>query len=721
MIFKNYIFTLCLLISLASLTIKTSVCYGTPIDAQRIAVLELVNNAQLPKAEIEIVTDTVRGEIAELLGKRFTMITKENILVLVDQETCNRASEASCEVEMGKTLNAHYIITGTLTRLETRLYLTLKVHQTASSQLLGNKQGFTESTKSLLSQVAPRLARDIAVLIDPQVASRSETLTASIDALQKELGSAKKEKSSDDFASKLKQLRETEIKKEETTGDGSDEEYQRELKRIADTVAERKKHNREVAEAWTNVQELARQDTTKGILAVRLFIDTYGSHRLGNPKASEAQDLLSQLQDTLVREKHERLSKAHLKVVRADWEKVRPIINVGDKASKKALDLFLKTYADHPMGNPLATKAKKAFRRAVQRRNTRLKAEHEQNVKRDWLQVRDTIRKGGRLGQKALSLFLDKYRHHPLGNSYASRAQSTYQRANIRIAAEQSKAHQAKLKQEWAYISDSIKNNPRGTQKSIKLVELFIDKYSNHPLGNYLEPDAKQVLFALKLGKAPSGNEEDLNHWAVGHSASARKSQYLKKALLAFMSSVGFTAMTAYGGYLYEPTLQALKDQGYQEVSTGKDEYDNDYEKIEEITMGRWIFPLVWTNLLNIVWLGGGEGAWQYDGSESDFVSGTTGALVLLSSLTTAVGAGLATGLITEVIKDGVRSKPPGPTAHMNSLIWFGALGTVVSMGFTQYYLSKRKTIRGQNKKKSSTFYFTPVEGGAMTGFSWEW
>jgi TolB-like protein len=128
MILKNYIINLCILISLAGISINTSVCYGTLIDAKRIAVLELINHAELPKEEVDIITDTVRGKIAELLGNRFTMITKGNILVLIDQQTCNQASEASCEVEMGQKLGAHYIITGTLTRLETKVYLTLKLY-----------------------------------------------------------------------------------------------------------------------------------------------------------------------------------------------------------------------------------------------------------------------------------------------------------------------------------------------------------------------------------------------------------------------------------------------------------------------------------------------------------------------------------------------------------------------------------------------------------------
>ena len=713
MILKNYIINLCILISLAGISINTSVCYGTLIDAKRIAVLELINHAQLPKEEVDIITDTVRGKIAELLGNRFTMITKENILVLIDQQTCNQASEASCEVEMGQKLGAHYIITGTLTRLETKVYLTLKLYFTRSSQLLGNKQGNTENTESLLSEVIPKLAREIAVLIDPQVASRTETLTASIDALQRELGSGsgRKTETSDNFASKLKQLEQTVINKEEMTGVGSDEEYQRELKRISDTVAERKKHNREVQEAWSHVQVLARRDTTKGILAVRLFIDTYGSHRLGNPKASEAQNLLNQLQEALLQEKHKRLSKAHLKRVNLDWEKVNPLVTIGDDTAKKALNLFLKAYADHPMGNPLATEARDVFHRAVRRRDARLKAEHEQNVKRDWLKVRDTVGKGGTLGQRALNLFLDKYRYHPLGNSYANQAQSTYQRANLRIAVQQRKAHTAKLNQEWAYISDAIKNS---TQAGIKIVELFLEKYSNHRLGNHLEPEAKQVLFALKLGKVPSRNEENLNNWAVSHSVSARKSQYNKKAILAFMTSVGFTTMTAYGGYLYKSTREALKDQGYMAVIPRTDERA---ESISTISTGAWMTPLILTNLCNILWILGVTGASKP--TESGFVSAFK--IVIVSSLTTAMVTDLATGIVEEVIKDGVRSSLPSPTTYMNSLIWFGALGTVVSMGFTQYYLSKSISITEQSKKKGSAFYLIPLEGGAMTGLSWEW
>ena len=104
---------------------------------ERVAVLELTNASTLSSGTMNYVTQRVRGVVAEELGGKFQVLTKENILRLVDEQTCDDAAGASCEVEVAKKLGSHYVITGSITKVGKRMRMVLKVHKTSTAQLLG--------------------------------------------------------------------------------------------------------------------------------------------------------------------------------------------------------------------------------------------------------------------------------------------------------------------------------------------------------------------------------------------------------------------------------------------------------------------------------------------------------------------------------------------------------------------------------------------------------
>ena len=75
--------------------------FASGVQAQeRVAVLELTNASKLSTGTMNYVTQRVRGVVAEELGSKFQVLTKENILRLVDEQTCDEAAGASCEVEV---------------------------------------------------------------------------------------------------------------------------------------------------------------------------------------------------------------------------------------------------------------------------------------------------------------------------------------------------------------------------------------------------------------------------------------------------------------------------------------------------------------------------------------------------------------------------------------------------------------------------------------------
>ena len=169
-------------------------------------MVQLEDNARLTSGVVSTLTDIVRGEVAELLGKHFTMITKENIYELVDEQSCNDASGASCEVEMGRLLGAHYIISGSLTKLGGKLNLALRVHETRTSKLLGVRQESAEGVERLQIQVLPRLVRGASSLIDPKVASREDSFNEGLEALISELSKEKERSGSGNLDDMLKKL-----------------------------------------------------------------------------------------------------------------------------------------------------------------------------------------------------------------------------------------------------------------------------------------------------------------------------------------------------------------------------------------------------------------------------------------------------------------------------------------------------------------------------------
>ena len=309
-------------VGLSLLTAQSALARST--DDQRVAVTELTNNAGVPQRVSLALTESVRGEVAELLGRRYLVMTKENILSLVEAAVCDEASEASCEVEMGRKLGAHFIISGALTKLGGKLKLSLKVHSTRDARLLGVREDSARDISGV-ERLLPRVARGASALIDKEVASRGDVLSAELEALQSEVGVSGDGSTGegDDFEAQMRRLEQAEVERGEVKGGQSDEEYQRELKRIEREQAEREAHEREAEKDWSKVERVAQKSATKGEVAIRLFMKKYGSHRLGNPKASEAQRLLEEVQQRQLEERKERLRVAHFKVVKRAWAKAK--------------------------------------------------------------------------------------------------------------------------------------------------------------------------------------------------------------------------------------------------------------------------------------------------------------------------------------------------------------------------------------------------------------
>ncbi len=106
---------------------------------QRIAVLNLLNQAQLKPQEIEYLTNLIRQSFAEKADQRFLLMTQENITLLLPPDKKMEDCLQECEVETGRVLGAKYIITGAILIFSETYRLNIKVHNTENGALVTSK------------------------------------------------------------------------------------------------------------------------------------------------------------------------------------------------------------------------------------------------------------------------------------------------------------------------------------------------------------------------------------------------------------------------------------------------------------------------------------------------------------------------------------------------------------------------------------------------------
>lgn len=103
-------------------------------DLPRLAVLDFRDEAQLASFERAALADSVRGASLEA---PFMVMTKENMTALLPVNTRLEECVDDCEVEVGRTLGAHYIITGIIGKIDEKIQLLLRLYETQRGSLVG--------------------------------------------------------------------------------------------------------------------------------------------------------------------------------------------------------------------------------------------------------------------------------------------------------------------------------------------------------------------------------------------------------------------------------------------------------------------------------------------------------------------------------------------------------------------------------------------------------
>jgi formylglycine-generating enzyme required for sulfatase activity len=117
---------------------STQVAAGAPV---RVAVLELGNPAELTDAEIAYLSDQVRTSMAATLpAESYLIMTRESIQELlpvgVSMKDC---LDAVCEVEIGRTIGADFVVSGEVLLFADEYRLILKAHDCDTAAFLTSR------------------------------------------------------------------------------------------------------------------------------------------------------------------------------------------------------------------------------------------------------------------------------------------------------------------------------------------------------------------------------------------------------------------------------------------------------------------------------------------------------------------------------------------------------------------------------------------------------
>jgi formylglycine-generating enzyme required for sulfatase activity len=140
----------------------------------RVAVLELGNAGGLSEAEVAYLTDQVRTTVVETVpAESHLVMTRESIQELLPEGVrLTDCLDAVCEVEIGRTLGADYVISGEVLTFAEEYRLILKLHDCTSAAFMTSRSVAADDLTGLESRVA-EAAGPVALRLDGRSSPRA--------------------------------------------------------------------------------------------------------------------------------------------------------------------------------------------------------------------------------------------------------------------------------------------------------------------------------------------------------------------------------------------------------------------------------------------------------------------------------------------------------------------------------------------------------------------
>ena len=155
---------------------------------QRIAIVNFTKaghptHSRLSESDLYILTEAARDEAARLPKSKFKVMTQENILEMLPPDTDLSECEGACEIETGRMIGAHFIITGTIIEWSKRAKLraSIKVHRIVDGEQLESVKVSAKSVEALEKKVTKAVKRMFVKLGWLGARSRNRTIRYTTD------------------------------------------------------------------------------------------------------------------------------------------------------------------------------------------------------------------------------------------------------------------------------------------------------------------------------------------------------------------------------------------------------------------------------------------------------------------------------------------------------------------------------------------------------------
>lgn len=142
---------------LVSAALAATAAVAAPAQ-EKVAVLEFEVTKGIDLDRIYF-SDKVRGGVGKRAPQLFVM-TRESTEALLEASGKTIADcTGECEVEIGRKLQADYVVSGRIAKVGSRFALTMRLHRTADGRLLGSEEAMGKDADALVDGVGAAVAQ----------------------------------------------------------------------------------------------------------------------------------------------------------------------------------------------------------------------------------------------------------------------------------------------------------------------------------------------------------------------------------------------------------------------------------------------------------------------------------------------------------------------------------------------------------------------------------
>lgn len=159
-----------------------------PACATFVAVLETISGSDVVTREDKMyLTDVLRSEAVKALPaeQNYTIMTRENINVMLPPDKAIEECEGSCLVETGKNISADYVAQGRVGRFADNLTISVELYETAGNKLVGSFSSKASNIESLETEIRQKSQEMFSRIIALENAYKLKNAKPELDEFQK--------------------------------------------------------------------------------------------------------------------------------------------------------------------------------------------------------------------------------------------------------------------------------------------------------------------------------------------------------------------------------------------------------------------------------------------------------------------------------------------------------------------------------------------------------